>query len=334
MNKILLFLTLAAAGPAGILIAGNPAGNFELARSLAQRTEGKVFRDSVVPHWLPDNRHFWYRVTTGPEIHEYVLVDARTGEIKRAGGLEQLGLPKDEHLSTAAPRARSPKRTLHTGNETIIRMNNTTAAPVDIFWVDQAGQRQTYGRVRPGQIAEFETYAGHVWLVTDALGSPLGFFEATAEPLEVDIDGKPAKPASPSPRQGRRRDGQSPDKNWTVQFTNQNILLVAATGETTALTTNGTREHPYRGPVVWSPDSQHCVVLSVREVPRRQVSIVQSSPPDQLQPKLLQFDYVKPGDPLPQVQLVLIQVASRTAQIIPDTLFTNAFTPDGELAVR
>jgi dipeptidyl aminopeptidase/acylaminoacyl peptidase len=89
-----------------------------------------------------------------------------------------------------------------------------------------------------------------------------------------------------------------------------------------------------RGPVVWSPDSQHAVVFSVSDVPIRRVSIVESSPPDQLQPKLLQFDYQKPGDPLPQVQPVLIHPGDQTARIIPNDLFSNAFTPEGSLDIR
>jgi dipeptidyl-peptidase 4 len=215
--------------------------------------------------------------------------------------------------------------------------------------VDQAGERKPYGRLRPGETKEFHTYAGHVWLVTDALGSPLGFFEATADTLEVEIDGKPSKAEPPRGRNGQRRSAGSPDGNWSVQFSNANVTLTSAwsvqftnasvtlnpvAGETTLLTTNGTPDHPYRGPVAWSPDSAHCVVLSVRAVPCRQVSIVESSPADQLQPKLLQFDYAKPGDPLPQVQPVLLELASRKATVIPDNLFTNAFTPDGDLAIR
>ncbi len=58
--------------------------------------------------------------------------------------------------------------------------SNTTAGSVEVFWMDESGERKPYGRIAPGQTKEFHTYAGHVWLVTDALGSPLGFFEADA----------------------------------------------------------------------------------------------------------------------------------------------------------
>jgi dipeptidyl aminopeptidase/acylaminoacyl peptidase len=335
MKIILPLLTLSFCFLTGNLFGGDDAAAYERALSLAQRTEGKVFRDAVAPHWLPDNRHFWYRVATGPDMHEYVLVDAETGDIKRASSADKLGLPDGEHISTSSQRSLAPRRTTHTGDETALRLHNTTAGSVDVFWVDESGERKPYGRLRPGEAKEFHTYAGHVWLVTDSSGSPLGFFEAVPDVLEVAIDGKPANMPPPQLRRERRNhSGQSPDESWSVQFTNQNVVLISAAGETTTLTTNGTAENPYCGPLVWSPDSQSCVVLSVHEVPRHIVTIVESSPHDQLQPKLQTYDYFKPGDALPQVQPVLINVASQTAKIISNDLFTNNFTPGGDLDFR
>ena len=292
--------------------------DYSRALSLAQRTEGKVFRDAVAPHWLPDNQHFWYRVTTGPDAHEYVLVDATTGEIKRADTAEKLGVAEGERLSTSAQTSLVPKRSTRTGSETAIRLHNTTAGSVDVFWVNETGERRFYGRLRPSETKEFHTYAGHVWLVTD---------------LEIEIDGQP-KSATPPPRKTRHHSDSAPDEKFSVRFENQNITLTSAAGERTLLTTNGTAQHPYRGPVSWSPDGNHCVVFSVQETPRRQVTIVQSSPPDQAQPKLITFDYAKPGDALPQVQPVLVDAVRQSALTIPNDLFSNAFTPDGNLDIR
>jgi dipeptidyl aminopeptidase/acylaminoacyl peptidase len=334
MKKILPLLLLAGGFAAGNLLAGDSAPDYERAQSLARRTEGKVFRDAVTPHWLPDKQHFWYRVTTAPDTYEFVLVDAETGEVKRSSSAEKLGVPENERITSSSQRSLAPRRTTHNGEETAIRLNNTTTGSVEVFWVDDSGERRPYGRLRPGETKEFHTYAGHVWLVTDSLGSPLGFFEAKPDILEVEIDGKPTKTEPPRPRKGRRNAGQSPDKNGSVQFTNQNVVLISATGETTMLTTNGTLGNPFRGPVIWSPDSQHCVVFSVQQVTQRVVTIVESSPTDQMQPKLIQYDYFKPGDMLPQVQPVLIDVARKTATVIPNDLFSNAFTPDGNLNIR
>jgi dipeptidyl aminopeptidase/acylaminoacyl peptidase len=294
--------------------------------------EGKVFRDSVAPRWLPDNRHFWYRVTVGPYSHEYVLVDAETGEIKRSTNAKELGVPGNERISLSKLHRPVPGRTTYTGEETTIVPSNTTGERVEIFWINGSGERRSYGWLNAGETKKFHTYAGHVWQVTDARGGSLGFFEATPDELEVDIDGKPARVEPDRKYSGRENcPDQSPDGNYFVHFKDENAWLTSACGETMVLTTNGTTTNCYRGPAVWSPDSQHCVVFYVHDMPCRQVSIVESSPTDQLQPKLLQFDYQKPGDPLPQVQPLLIDVVAKTATLIPNDLFTNNFTPGGEL---
>jgi dipeptidyl aminopeptidase/acylaminoacyl peptidase len=328
--KICFWISLLAFAGALNLFAGGSAADYARAESLARRTEGKVFRDAVAPHWLPDNRRFWYRVTTGPDAHEFVLVDAATGEIKRAASAEKLGLPENEQLSTSAQKSLAPKRTTHTGGETAIRFSNTTAGSVEVFWVDEGGERKPYGRLRPGETREFHTYAGHVWLLTDALGSPLGFFEAAPDVLEVTVDGKPAKTESPREHH-KKNPNASPDGKYSVRFENENAVFNGVDGEKIFLTTNGTVQNPYRGPVVWSPDSQSCVIQSVTEVPRHIVTVVESSPRDQLQPKLQTYDYFKPGDELPQVQPVLIDVAEKKILPVVNDLFPNNFTPDGEL---
>jgi dipeptidyl aminopeptidase/acylaminoacyl peptidase len=53
--------------------------DYQRADNLGQLTRNRVFRDRVRPHWFPDNRAFWYRVDTGPESHEFVLVDVQAG---------------------------------------------------------------------------------------------------------------------------------------------------------------------------------------------------------------------------------------------------------------
>lgn len=332
MKKIAFLLALTAWFTAHNIFAAQSDDIVSRAESLARRTEGKVFRDVVTPHWLPDNRHFWYRVVTAPDTHEYVLVDVMAGEIKRARSVEDLGLPGSERLSTSAQKSLAPKRTTHTGEETVIRFHNTTAAPVELFWVDESGERKSYGRVRPGETVEQHTYTGHVWLVTDANGNSLGFFEAAPDAVEIEIDGEPATIQTPRAHRnrGKNRD-RSPDGNFWVRLEKRRVVLVSASGETTNLTITGLLENPLRGPVIWSSDSRHCVVFSVSEVAPHIVTLVESSPRDQIQPKLQTYDYFKPGDALPRVQPVLINVMDKTATIISDDSFTNNFTPDGEL---
>jgi dipeptidyl aminopeptidase/acylaminoacyl peptidase len=120
-----------------------------------------------------------------------------------------------------------------------------------------------------------------------------------------------------------------------VRLENHNIALRRIeSDETTALTKDGTAENEYRGPVAWAPDSQSFVVTHVAKVPQRQVTVVESSPTDQLQPKLLTYPYPKPGDPLPNPRPILVRVAERSVIPIDNALFPTPFTESSEVEVR
>jgi hypothetical protein len=98
-----------------------------------QRAGGKVFHENVSPRWLPDQKHFWYQVQTGPDVREYVRVDSSTGEIKRAASAEKFGLPDHGRVSTSSQRSLKPRRSSSSSVQTTIRMMNTTAAAVEVL---------------------------------------------------------------------------------------------------------------------------------------------------------------------------------------------------------
>ena len=309
--------------------------DYERARSLAQRTEQKLFRSTFKPNWLPATNQFWYRVQTGGEDHEYVLVDVGTGSIRRSRDAKGLGLPASETVSTSKQQRTDVRATRSTGESTTISFRNGLSDPVELFWVDTENRRQSYGRIRPGDDRELRTYAGHVWLVTDSIGNQLGVFEAKAEALQVDVDGKPQRNVDAG-RQRRRENGHlSPDGAWEIQFTNHAVVLIERqSGHVTQLTSDGSTARPYRGPVSWSPDSLSCVVQQVATVTQRVVTMVESAPRDQLQPKVQTYEYFKPGDDLPQPLPILIRVGSKSAAVITNTLFPNIFTESGRLDIR
>jgi dipeptidyl-peptidase-4 len=55
----------------------------------------------------------------------------------------------------------------------------------------------------------------------------------------------------------------------------------------------------------------------------RKVTLVESSPPDQLQPKTVMLDYPKAGDPYPKRNLVIFDVVARAGTTIPNKLFAD-----------
>ncbi|WP_395731102.1 prolyl oligopeptidase family serine peptidase [Prosthecobacter sp.] len=79
-----------------------------------------------------------------------------------------------------------------------------------------------------------------------------------------------------------------------------------------------------------APDGTCVVTFQSDKVPKRQITIVDSTPTGQLQPKLKVLDYVKPGDPLPKPQIVITHKDGRTLRV-PQDLYPNPFTESGRL---
>lgn len=79
-----------------------------------------------------------------------------------------------------------------------------------------------------------------------------------------------------------------------------------------------------------SPEGSHTVYTEFEPVPKRQITLIESSPPGSLQPKLKVVDYVKPGDPLPKPQWV-IEKTDGTKLRVPRDLYPNPFTESGNL---
>jgi dipeptidyl aminopeptidase/acylaminoacyl peptidase len=314
----------------------------ELSQSYSLRTNGKVYRESFRPKWLPEGSRFWYQIKTGEQSKEFVLVNPEKGTVVRSETAKGLGIETTDRLQTslATPLARRRSRT--TGEAAQFSISNQWNEAVDVFWLDPEGTKRQYGTLEPGQQSEFSTYQGHVWLLSDLKGEMLGRFEADSNALDVIVDGRPNQAqglASPPGQSDNEKpvlklENPSPNGKWGIRFRKNNVQLVALDAtqsnlETTSLTEAGNSEAFFRGPVVWSPDSNFCIVSYVKDAKRREVVAVDSSPHDQLQPKLLRYDYLKPGDELPQVQPVLIDVAGKTATIVNDPLFVNHYTEDG-----
>ena len=310
------------------LLAQSPAPDFDRAIAFTKTIEGKVFRAEFTVHWQPDGQHCWYRVQVGPRQWENVLVDVQTGRITRGADAAHLDLPATK-LTTSKDTTTKVPASGRAGEATKVRFTNRTTSPVELFWIDPQSQRKSYGQIAPGESRELGTFAGHAWLIADERGGTLGTVIAAADPIDLTIDG-PGRTAEPD-----KSRAVSPDGQWQVRFEqNQIVLRNTATNESSKLTNDGTVAQPYRGSVSWAPDGQSFVVLQVNEVPVRKVTLIESRPAGQTQPKVHTFDYAKPGDELPRPRPVLVRLADRKPIAIDSALFPNPFTPNGSLDVR
>ncbi len=236
----------------------------------------------------------------------------------------------DEKAQRELSPRRFPRASKPAGEETSLTFINNTKAEVEIFWLDEEGKQQSYGKIPPGEKKEQHTFAGHVWLVTDPDGKTLSVYEAEEEPASVVID-ETQKPADLPQRRrfrGSRSEGAtSPDGQWNAFFKDNNIYLRdTESREEVPLSDDGNADDEYSGGVYWSADSQKLAVLHTKKGDDRKVYYVESSPRDQLQPKLHSYDYLKPGDKIPLAKPQLFDVAGRKHISSSDELFPNPWS--------
>jgi len=223
----------------------------------------------------------------------------------------------------------SVHRSRWTGEETWVRFVNHTAGRVKLFWIDTSGDRQLYETIAAGQEHRQHTYEGHVWFVVGADGRPLAAFEATAEQGMAVIDGsrRPTVARRRGPQRGARVDSTSPDGCWRASIRDHNVFVENMKGdEEFALSSDGTEDDPYEPRFFWSPDSKRLVVLQVRRGDERKIHLIESSPKDQLQPKLQIVDYAKPGDRVPVPRPRLFDLELRSQIKVCEELFPNAWS--------
>ena len=322
--KHLLFLCLLNIA-SQILAQGGSKQDYERALSLGRRTENKVFRDHVNAHWLPDNKQFWYQVKTGPKTQEYVLINAETGLRKASATKALLGLPAEPPIKSTSLTI-EPHASSKTGEPTHVRFVNQLANEVECFWISTDGSHRSYGKIKPGAAFEQNTFVGHVWLINDHEGKALFTFESRIDDTEVQVDGK----ALPKPQLKEKPEA----RRWTASIEKSNVKLTDVTSnKVTMLTSDGTPEDGYQG-VHWSPDSKAFVSVRVRQGQEHKVTIVESSPQGQSQPKLKVLDYLKPGDKLPAPRPVLFDPVTGRATVIDNALFPTFFTHDGHMDIR
>src|SRR5690606_14864422 len=99
----------------------------------------------------------------------------------------------------------------------------------------------------------------------------------------------------------RNKDGQdkktfSPDSQWVAYIKNYNVYLQRRKGadKEIQLSFDGSAGEYYDAWMAWSPDSKKLAAMKVRKNEDHTLYLIESSPDEQLQPKLQTRDYLKP----------------------------------------
>ncbi len=372
--RIVLLAWLTVVASADVLAQGTKA-DYERAAGLQGLTRNKVLRDAVDPQWIDGGRALWYRVRTGADAFEWIVVDARTGERRpafdhskvasalaasdvtianadnlpleqfavdragdrvtfRAGGkawewqLKHDALKELPELPSNRDRGQRRRRD-GGGDDTSLTFQNRSSGAVEVFWWNDAGERRSYGKIPAGGQHVQHTFPGHRWVVVDDKGTELGTIVGEAAPRTVEIPAelrlRPERLRGAAAN-AERRSSRSPDGRWNVHVRDHNLFLEDTTDNSeTALTKDGVAEDHYGRGLFWSPDSRLLVAMKTQPAQTRTVNIVESSPKDQLQPKLIAFDYLKPGDRVAVSKPRLLEIAERKSIPLDDSLYAMPF---------
>ena len=238
---------------------------------------------------------------------------------------------REERATSSLEPLRRPLSSRRTGEETSITFINRTKKDIEIYWIDSERQRKHYATVASGDQHRQHTFAGHVWLATDKEGKTLVTFMAEEEAADAIIDEQTIREAANRrEQQGQRRprsQAKSPDGKWSASIRDYNLYVQnLETDEEIALTEDGTEEDAYSDRFHWSPDSTKLLVLRTRKGDERKVYLIESSPDDQLQPKLHNYSYLKPGDQIAIHKPHLFHISDKSHIAIPDELFPNPWS--------
>jgi dipeptidyl aminopeptidase/acylaminoacyl peptidase len=324
IRHVILLLLLTATA-----FAQGTKADYERALSLDRRTTGKVFRATVTPRWLPGGNAFWYRIDTSPGQSEHVFVDASKGERRDGLNAQSLAELLTRVLGRPVEASALPGETTReseeaaSNSETQITFVNETQQDVNIIWIPGGGgERRTYATLKPGEKHRQHTFVGHRWRVETTSGKRLASFVGQPDEITATI----RENANEENGRSVRTDGPppAPSREWTAFIRDNNVWIRHRdTNDEVQLSTDGKPDDAYREPFHWSPDGAKLIVMQVEPPQEHKVQAVQSSPSDQVQPKVISYDYLKPGDRIAHPRPRLFDIGKRQPIPVSDELFPN-----------
>ena len=270
-------------------VAGTRKAAFDAERTAADLKRATGSDDAKVDglNWLPDGG--------------LTLRSGRTWYRSGDDGLTPVGPAEATALrpETLLPSGERPV-SRGGGGETELVFDNRTRKTLELYWRDNEGRRQSYGRIEPGKSRRQHTFAGHVWEVADATGEPLAYFRAVADVATAEITDDLPEPQPPTAR--RRPSGRrAPDGAGRVGIEDHNVV-VRDGDDTRRITTDGSAERPYAMPA-WSPDGRRLVAWRVKPEPAKPVYRIESAPKGGGRAVLHSSPYLLPGDAMPEYRL-------------------------------
>lgn len=252
----LAFVALAA------IVAAAPSSAQGRKSSEKRRPGGRLYKNTVSPHWLAGNTRFWYRNELKGGGREFIAVDAVKGVRARAFDHKRLA-------------------------EALVKegVKNVSADRLPVESIDEVTDRSVVFRAR-----------GRYWRC-DLKSYRL---KKTEKPQPAP-PAKPKTPEKKPPRRKPAKKAPEPRKwgapeKWSYSVKDHNIFLTPRKGgKEIQLTTDGTEEKSYGG-LRWAPDGKMLIASRITPGERGEVYLIESSPRGGGRAKLHRRGYSLPGD--------------------------------------
>ena len=260
--------------------------------------------------WLPEGG-VWFTTHLGNN-EQYVRVD-RDGSVQRGDDAGQIGIKEQSRLLKPGRRRQASSNSQKAATVTF---ENRLKRPIRLFWIDRRGTPQAYGTIGPGKQLTQSTFVGHSWLADYKKDDVVGVFVAQAGAGLAVFDEESRRVATRA----------TPKTTQPLFVQSYDVWMRVAGGEPKRLTDDGTAEDGYQTPEYVAPDGSAMLGFRVAKGQTHHVHVVESSPRDQVQPKLHTMQYRKPGDRIDRPRPVLFNLASGRRIAVDEQPFENAWS--------
>ena len=298
---------------------------------------------AVTPHWLSGNNHFWYRRDLPEEKVEYALVDAVNGIRQSFQTQEELaeqiqvltGKPADfgeedseewtgplhnDDMKGTFRKSASPSPYGAQGKS--LRFVNQCSDALLVHWIDHAGIPVLRETIEPGKSKVLGSWTGHIWQVSDKSEKHGKLFYVAPKEEEKDVIVVNEELLS-----SEENEIETKTDLPRVFVRESNLWVQDENGEEHKITNTGAGEEGIYDEerIYLSPDKQHVVAWQYTPEQEHLVHLIESSPEDQLQPKIKSIQYLKPGDRVRVDRPRMFDLKQRIEIPTDDTLFKNPF---------
>jgi len=236
----------------------------------------------------------------------------------------------NKEMEVLAPIAAIPKTSTQQGAETNLTFENNLNESIELFWLSSVGVKVSYGKIKPGTKHSQHTFEHHIWILQDSMGKLHSAYKAQAEKAIVRItkNAPATKLQKNQERIPNRNANSSPDGNWQIIFRDSNIFIkpLNPPADEIKISSDGSIKNGYKGAFHWAPDSSAFVAFKSTQGEGRIIHLIESTPKDQLQPKLISFNYDKPGDKLDQHFPHLFNIKTMKEIPLEQSLFNNPWS--------